>query len=279
MQPIHHVHHSYHTIPKMNGHKFQLLCESNRPDEFKETYEALRVYVLENFQFPEDMVGYFSDPMYKPTLDLPADTSASPSKKEIDIWREKMKECEMRSKTLQRNEKALFVLIMKCCSPKLEIRLRGRCNHLEEHRRANCMYLFNSIRSIIPCPDPKRDIFIELHEAKVQLYRCRQGEFQSLDHYLECYQGCVELVEHYKGSVGAHYSHVDEKNLDGVVLSIDERTTIARDRSMAIAFLQGACRTRYRRLIHDLKNQKHPTDLKLAYEMLRDYDPLRNFEM
>jgi hypothetical protein len=263
----------------MNGHQFQLVSETNNPNQFDETYEAIRVYVLDNFKYAEDMRGYFSIPMCKPTIDLPDDTSATPTKQEISRHRKQMKECDRRCKTLQRNEKALYLLIMNSCSSKLQIRLRGRCNVLGEHQRANCIWLINSIRAIIPCFDPQIDIFVALIDAKKQLYRCRQGEFQSTENYLECFQGCVEVVEHCKGTVGEHYSYVPATNPDGVELSVEERTKIARERSMAVAFIHGADRTRFRRLLDNLQHENQPTDLKSAYEMLLNYNFRSNFDI
>jgi hypothetical protein len=262
----------------MNGHRFELLSESNNPEQCDTTMEALRVYVLQNFKHPEDMRTYFTIPITKPYIDLPTHSSANPTKHEIKQLKKEMADAVSRCKTLAKNEKALHQLIMRICSDKVKIRLKGRSHHLEELQRHNCIWLLRSIRAVIPCLDPRLDIFVELHAARVSLYTCRQGSFQSIDHYLEVYKGHIEVIEHYQGMVGESYVHIPATTTTGEQLTIEQRQKQARDYSIAVGFLRGLDPQRYRRLLSDLVNQKHPTDLKSAYELVMNFDPNTNFD-
>lgn len=258
----------------MNGHRFELLSESNNPEQFNITFEALRIYVIDNFQRPEDMRSYFCNPMKKTYIELPADSPANPTQKEINKLRKEMRECEKRSKTLHQNEKALFQLIMRICSDKIKIRLRGRGSHfLEAAQRANCIWLLRNIRAIIPCLDPREDVFVGLHSARVAFYNCRQGSFQSLEDYLEVFKGHVETIEHYQGVIGESYVHIPPHNTNGDNLTIEQRKKAARDYSLAVGFMRGLDPQRNRSLLALLPHQSHPTNLKSAFDMVTNYEP------
>jgi hypothetical protein len=84
----------------------------------------------------------------------------------------------------------------------------------------------------------------------------------------------VEVLEYYKANIGESYLLIDDA---GATLTTQERTELARGRTIAMAFLRGSDPRRYAALMSDLANQKtrgndqYPIDLTAAYSMLVNY--------
>ena len=77
--------------------------------------------------------------------------------------------------------------------------------------------------------------------------------------------------------MGESYELVPETDEDGNARTVPERRAIARDRTIAIAYIRGADTSRYGTLIRELGNRyargkdEYPSDLNDAYSALVDY--------
>jgi hypothetical protein len=258
------------SLSTMNAHVFELLSESNDPDQFDITWQAIRRYVEERYEYADDMRFYFQQPIETPHIDLPLGCTTRPTRQQIRNWEYATTQCNDRVKVLRRNQRALYILIWDKCSKKLQIRLNGRSHGLAA-KKYNIIWLVKNLRTMIPSFDPNRDIFASLHEARLALLTCRQYASQSNEDYFECYIGCVEVLDHFHSTVGEHYSLIESKDENGNLLTTEQRKIIARDRSLAVGFLRGADEKRYRCLLEWLKFGKHPPTLAMAYEWLNNY--------
>jgi hypothetical protein len=82
--------------------------------------------------------------------------------------------------------------------------------------------------------------------------------------------------------VGESYELVPETDEDGNARTVPARQAIARDRTIVIAYIRGADRSRYGTLIKELGNRyargkdEYPSDLNDAYSALLDYSTPTN---
>jgi Reverse transcriptase (RNA-dependent DNA polymerase)/Zinc knuckle len=111
-------------------------------------------------------------------------------------------------------------------------------------------------------------------DARIAYYTCNQAPNQSDFEYLAVFRANVEVLEYYKANIGESYLLIDDA---GATLTTQERTELARGRTIAMAFLRGSDPRRYAALMSDLANQKtrgndqYPIDLTAAYSMLVNY--------
>ena len=114
-------------------------------------------------------------------------------------------------------------------------------------------------------------------DTRASFLNCRQQTWQSPDLYLESLKGRADNLEYHGGTVAESHSHVPEADEKGAARSVEERQVIARDRTLALAYIRGADPTRYGILVAELANQyalgndNYPVDLTSAYSMLVNY--------
>ena len=134
-----------------------------------------------------------------------------------------------------------------------------------------------------------RYIFLSLDDARTAYYSYTQPEHQTLAEYLTHFKSLVDVLDHYKASVGEDPAFLDTA---GVLLEEEEpdgsdpnltaqwkarRVLAARYRTLAIAFLKRSYKPKYGALVTDLENQytrgtdQYPNDLTSAYNMLLNY--------
>ena len=91
-------------------------------------------------------------------------------------------------------------------------------------------------------------------------------------------KGWVNTIEYHGGSIGESFELVPAADANGNQLTVAERTAIARDRTLAIAFSRGADTSHcHGTLIRELANRyargkdEYPSDLNNTYSALVDY--------
>jgi hypothetical protein len=117
-------------------------------------------------------------------------------------------------------------------------------------------------------------MFLSLLDARIAYYNCRQTAHQSNAQYLALFTANIQVLEYYKATISESHLLIDD---DCGLLDVDTCQRIARDRTIAMAFLKGADPRRYCSLWSDLANQQnqgndqYPKDLTAAYSMLVNY--------
>jgi hypothetical protein len=118
-----------------------------------------------------------------------------------------------------------------------------------------------------------------LHEAKKRFYMMRQEKYTSVQSYYESFMNTVEVIEHCGGDIGTDRSLVDEmlggreRSIASATMMIDAEK-LAKEKYLACAFVMGADKTRYGRLMEDLENSftqgsdKYPKTMGEAYNLL-----------
>jgi Zinc knuckle len=162
------------------------------------------------------------------------------------------------------------------CSEAMRNKLRALDDFNEENKNNNCIWLLNEIKGVTHQFDTKRNMYLSLLDARIAYFTCRQTANQTNAEYLAVFSANVQVLEYYKATISESHLLVD--NLGGT-RTTEERQKIARDCTIAMAFLKGADPRRYGALWTDLANQKnrgndqYPQDLTAAYSMIVNYQP------
>jgi hypothetical protein len=145
---------------------------------------------------------------------------------------------------------------------------------------SDCVWILKEIKGITYRFEGQRYIYLSLDDARTTYYAYTQGAEDSISSYLEHFRSLVEVLEHYGGAIGEDPGLLDATA--AVLANADDATKrlkIARDRTLALAFLKRADRRRFGTLWADLKNQfsrgnnQYPTNLTAAYSLLVNFKP------
>lgn len=140
----------------------------------------------------------------------------------------------------------------------------------DKHRASECMWILKEIKGITYRFEGQRNILISLDDARTTFHNIRQGADETISDYHEHFRTLVEVLEHYGGTIG------ESADLIPTIRSFDpvKRTKLARDHTLAIAFLLRADCRRFGALLIDLSNQfsrgndQYPVNLTAAYSLL-----------
>jgi len=145
---------------------------------------------------------------------------------------------------------------------------------------SDCAWILKEIKGITYRFEGQRYIYLSLDDARTTYYAYTQGAKDSISSYLEHFCSLVEVLEHYGGAIGKDPGLLDAT----AAVSADaddatKRLKIARDRTLALAFLKRADCCCFGTLWADLENQfsqgndQYPTNLTAAYSLLVNFKP------
>ena len=260
----------------MNGNVFQCFNENENKNQFNKTVEALGEYIAKNMKYAGDMMPLTKE-LVLPVIEEPDDLASSEtSKLRITLWERKVEGYSVRLDHLESNLKAAYAVIWGQCSEAMKAKIRSLPDFSTHDKNSDCVWILKEIKGIMLRFEGQRYIFLSLYDAHQHAYyHYRQGPDTSLSKYLEDFQGLIDVLEHYGGSIGHD---------DGLVAvtqggTPEKKKQASRNKAVALAFLRQADRKRFGALWADLENQfsrgndQYPTDLTAAYSMLVNYKP------
>ena len=128
-------------------------------------------------------------------------------------------------------------------------------------------------------------IYLSLDDARTSYYAYAQGAKDSISSYLEHFRSLVEVLEHYGGAIGEDPGLLDATAaVSSNTNDATKRLKIARDRTLALAFLKRADRRRFGTLWAEVENQfsrgndQYPINLTAAYSLLVNFKPPKREE-
>jgi hypothetical protein len=121
----------------------------------------------------------------------------------------------------------------------MRTKIRALDDFTTQNRQNNCIWLLNEIKGVKHQFDTKRSIFLSLLDARIAYFTCKQSPNQTNADYLEVFRSSIEVLEYYKATVGESYLLIEDT---AGTLTIPERTSLARGRTIAMAFIRGSDR-------------------------------------
>ncbi|GAX15524.1 hypothetical protein FisN_6Hu141 [Fistulifera solaris] len=267
------------SFKEMDGHVFELPEEANDPTQFTKTKDKLKEVaqtgtVKESYM---ELASIFQDPMKRPEVKYPEPLPADASDDKKAVRAAKLTECAKREMKLETNNVALHAIMWGQTSAALQGKIKTLADFDEKHDEHDCVWLLTQIKAIIMNFDDRTYPMISEHEAKVAFYTCEQGTRESPEEYMKRLKALADVVKHCGGSVTG-----DWKNVPSSVGGETARKSYALDCAIATAYLKGLDRTRYGRLLGELKNDfakgndNYPQDLASAFALVNLYEVPRN---
>lgn len=276
----------------MLGHIFQLASETTDKKQFVLTLEMAREVMAKEYKNSEDLMPLFADPMVNPTITDPVrpvrpnvahlndDDKAIALEEHADArarYNSLVVATDKRRERLTSNKSALWALLWGQCSDGVRAKLRAAQNFSTHERTFNVYWLIENIKNVMNRFDGGKHVFTALIKARKAVYNCKQGTLSDED-YLRTFTTVKDVVESHQGDLGEHYSHAPEFDEAGDPIGIPERTTIAKNRTIAALFIANADPRRYGSLMTSLANDfamgvdKYPNDLNAAYALLCNFE-------
>ena len=242
---------------------------------FSQFVEKVYGYVLSNFKDGGDMKPIFKD-FKDPLATLQANhmprAIENPSEIEKEIQRERIKQYVSREVNVRRNRERAFGIVWGQCSLALQSEMKGNHNYEEKSASFDILWLLVELKKAVSGIDDKVNPYLTLHEAISTLYKMKQGQTESNEHYLERFKANVNTVELAKGD---HIFCSDELLLRAYGdKPSDTEIEAEKDRSKAVLLLKNSDDRRFGGLAQRLREgsyvsrDEYPKTVAGMYELM-----------
>lgn len=253
--------------PEMNGNVFQCFHESNKPNQFKKTLEALSSYISKTLKSAGDLKGLIKD-LVQPTITAPQKLATADEYDKI-IWAEEYKLYTKSAKVLKDNLEAVFAVIWGQCSEQLRSKIKEQASYERSQELSECGWLLKEIKGSMSGFESKRYKATQLCMALNSVMSHRQGSDQTVAKYVESFIEKVEILEYFITGLCNPFVTLVAKN--------HGNTKKSRDQWLGAQLMIGADPRRFGALQANLHNQfeqgvdKNPKTIQAAYSRLNSY--------
>ena len=217
-----------------------------------------------------------------PTFIEPIAPQPGASEARRAIYTEQIKLFAKREDVLHENLRSTYSLIYGQCTDALRERIKAHEDYPRADRRADALLLLAIIKACMYRAQHNRNPQHMIHEAVRQFYLYRQDKGMTCEAYRRGFVNLVEVAEMAGASIGRDDNAVRdilraERTFDIGNPSPAERVAAerqAKEQYLAVAFLLGANRDRYGKLIEDIENamvqgnDTYPKTVNDAYNLL-----------
>ena len=185
-----------------------------------------------------------------------------------------------RKTVLVENIKTAYSLIWGQCSDVMRQKVEAYSGYPIISKHGDAIELLKVIKDVAYNYQVQKYTPEAVCEAKRRFYGCRQLRHQSTQAYFEHFQNQVDVISHIGGIVGNDPILISKTagNLGKEVEEMNEEDrSKTKDEFLAIAFLTGADRMRYGKLLDELQNDYlqgydgYPKTLSSAYHRLTNW--------
>jgi len=276
----------------MNGHVFQTHSERNKPGQFKDTLNALKL--LASTEYKKDLLHL--EPLFKrlesPKVPLPT----KPEPEEVveggvivmkvnevktDIYKEKVKAYSALEDRLNATTTALFNIVWSQCSKLLKGKLKLSHEFERVENEADVAELLKEIRSISYKIDPNQCIYDAIDELQRQFFLYRQMDGNNEAH-LAKFKDFIDVMEHFgiamfEDECCVKKEKEDDARIGVIKVSDEEYKSRVREKRLATCFLRRANMQIYSPLMRELRDSYlhkidiYPNTLEDAYNLLQNH--------
>jgi len=222
----------------------------------------------------------------RPKIPKPTELEVSETNRlVIAIWEKKVSAYCTRTDYLDSNLKTAYAVIWGQCSKAMKAKHTSLDDFETKSHESDCVWILKEIKGVAYRFEGQRYIYLSLDDACTTYYAYTQGAKDSISSYHEHFRSLVEVLEHYGGAIGKDPGLLDATA--AVSAGADDATKrlkIARDSTLALAFLKRANRRCFGALWADLENQfsrgndQYPNGLAAAYSLLVNFKPPKRDE-
>lgn len=275
--------------PDLLGYIFD--CKGmGQADQFAKSKKKLANYVGRTYKQGTD-TKLAVEQLSIPTVLIPGDidqTNASASEKRI--WEKQIDQYVKRLDQLEENIRTLYSIVWGQCTDALIAKVEATTDYAAASLDNNGIELLKIIKSIAFNFQSQKYLAQAVHEAKRRFYTQFQGKTMTPQEYLEQFNDHIDILTHVGAVIGPDTSIVHQIAGPTVVAAdaiTDAHRLEARNKYLAVAFLLGADRIRYGKLIEDMENSylqgtdMFPATIGAVYTILANWkqDPRNMIRM
>jgi Reverse transcriptase (RNA-dependent DNA polymerase)/Zinc knuckle len=245
-------------------------------DQFIKTTKEITSYVARNYTDGTD-VKRCMDQMTLVNITAPTDPSSTATKTELKIWEKEIDEYVKRRQRLQKNVQSLFSLLLAQCTDAMQAKLESVAGYEQALADHDGIELLKIIKGIAFNFQNQKYLPHAVHEAKRRFFMQVQGKHMSAQEYLTQFNNHVDVLKHVGAVIGPDTSIAQELAGGGTKTVSATHNKEATERYLAVAFLLGADRIRYGKLIEDMENSylqgqnNYPKTINDAYNLLSNW--------
>jgi hypothetical protein len=258
-------------------------------NSYKTTTEEIAEYVGRNYPLGNNVKRAIESmahvPVTRPTAPVPTMTGGNPDPidpVDMEIFKQEVAGFVKKRDILRNSMQKAFSLIYGQCSPGIRAKIESMPNHAQITIDGDPIELLKNLKSVMYNFQSTKYTAQAIYEAKRRFYMHRQADAEVPDYY-KTFRNNLEVIEHNGGSFGMEPSlttmglaKIDPAlTMDSATpAQIAEAAETGKEAAMACAFLLGADRKRFGKLIEDLENSftqghdKFPKTLSDAYKLL-----------
>ena len=265
----------------LKGHIYDLIG-SKSADLFITTTKQIAGYVGRTYTQGGD-IRLAIENLALPTLEGP--TAPTPTDAlAVAIFREEVREFVKRTKKLEENVQLLWALLWGQASDAVRTKLEARRDYEDMRQRSAGVELLNAIKDLMYNVQELKYIPLAIHLARRHFYSSFQQRHVDVAHYLEQFNNRVDILERCGAAPGEDPGTMrkvfEQEGIDPLTTDEGELQQVrnsAREWYLALAFLMGADRTRFGRLLEAYENDftqgvdRYPRTRTDAFNILANY--------
>jgi hypothetical protein len=256
--------------------------DSRQADVYVKTTKEMAEHVGRTFKYGMD-ARLSIESLKLHALAIPSDPSTTATATEKRIWEKEVDEYVKRRVHLDENMKTVYSLAWGQCTDILRAKLEALTIYNQLSADGDGIGLLKAIKTIAYNFESQKYLVHALHEAKRRFYNTIQRGV-TVQVYFEQFNNNVEVVEHCGGSLGNDTGIgkmvMDDYGWTAGSLDASQTATLrteVKDRYLATAFLLGAERSKYGKLVENLENDflqghdNYPKTLDHTYKLLANW--------
>jgi hypothetical protein len=263
---------------KLKGHVYDC-ADIRQSDMFMRTTKEIAEYVGSTYKQGGDICRAVEG-LSMPTLHDPPDPPENATRTQLRKWEKKVDEFVKRELQLEENIQTLYSLVWGQCTDIMRQRIEALNTFADMSDTKNGLELLRAIKNISYNVQHQKKLSQALHESKRRYYSLVQTKHETTQMYLEQYRNVTDVLTHSGAIVGFEpglfQEFAIERNKTIEELTEEDKAEI-QERYHAMAFLLGADRNRFGKLIEDLENEflrghdDFPKTLTSAYHLLTNW--------
>ena len=271
---------------EIKGHIYDC-SHAKQADQFTKTTKEISEYVGRTYKYGGDIRLAVIN-LQPPVIAMPADPPEEATETQKVVWKTRVQQFIAREDKLDENLRNLYSLIWLQCTDIMRQKVEATVGYNEISEQANSIELLKIIKTIAFNFQSQKNLPHALHEAKRRFYTLIQTRNMTTQAYLELFQNTVDVIEHTGGSIGIEpgiikaYNRTSGNPEDKPLTTAEQ--VITQGIYLGTAFILGADRARYGKLVENLENDflqgrdGYPVTLTGAYNLLTNWkqDPRNN---
>jgi hypothetical protein len=245
---------------ELKGHIYDC-SDARQSDIFMKTMKEIAEYVGRTFKKGSD-TRLAVENLTMPTLTLPVAPADEKDRTLNKVWDKEIDEYVKRKTQLADNMQTVYSLVWGQCTDVMQQKIEALSVYKTLTTNGDGLTVLKAIKGLMYNFQSQKYLPHALHESKRRFYLCSQGQHTTASTYLEQYQNIVDVIEHTRGLIGNDPGILEalatkKGTADLAAIAVTDLALLqkeAHEQYLAAAFLLGADRTRFRRLIEGLKN-------------------------